>query len=88
MILRACPTPLVSIHHIHYIHPVQLTLDHCENLCLEVLRVLREAWENMRPPMQEQGVWPGCGQGTSTWVGLAYEVNSVVILVSSCPTAA
>ena len=42
----------------------------------------------MPPPMQEQGVWPGCGQGTSTWVGLAYEVNSVVILVSSCPTAA
>ena len=37
--------------------------------------------------MQEHGVWPGCGQGASTWVGLAYEVNSVVILVSSCPTA-
>ena len=37
--------------------------------------------------MQEKGVWPGCGQGTSTWVGLAYEVNSVVILASSYRSA-
>ena len=33
---------------------------------------LREAEKNTPLPTQEQGVWPGCGQGTSRWVGLTY----------------
>ena len=38
--------------------------------------MLREARKNMPLSVQEQGVWPRCGQGTSRWVGLTYKVNS------------
>ena len=30
----------------------------------------------------------GCSQGTSRWVELIYQVNSVVLFISSCPTTA
>ena len=39
--------------------------------------MLREAGENTPLPIQEQGVWPRCGQGTSRWVRLTYKVNSL-----------
>ena len=44
---------------------------------LEPQRVLRAAKKNMPLSVQEQGVWPRCGQGTSRWVGVTYKVNSL-----------
>ena len=39
--------------------------------------MLRETKKNMPLSVQEQGVWPGCDQGASRWVGLTYKVNSL-----------
>ena len=38
--------------------------------------MVKKAKVNTPPPMQEQGVWPGCGQGETRWVGLTFKVNS------------
>ena len=66
-----------SQHTPHKSHTIQIVKNHHYNLHLGLLRMLREARKNTPPPMQKQGVWPGCGQGASKWVGLTYKVNSV-----------
>ena len=70
------------MHHVNQIHNIQIVKNNRYDLRLGLLRVLREV------PTQKQGVWPGCDQGASKWVGLTYKVNSVVLFVSSCPTTA
>ena len=65
------------MHHVNQIHTIHIVKTHRYDLRLGLLRVLREGRKNTPPPMQQQGMWPGCGQGASKWVGLTYNVNSL-----------
>ena len=63
------------MHHVNQIHTIQIVKKHHYELRLRLLRVLREARKNTPPPMQKQGMWPGCGQGVSKWLRMTYNVN-------------
>ena len=65
------------MHHVNQIHTIHIVKKHHYDLRLGLLRVLREGRKNTPPPIQKQGVWPGCGEGASKSLGMTYNVNSL-----------